>query len=279
MMNRAKSQMGAASKFAAFVIGIALMVGLSSTEVGAVESAGYFRVWQGFRKADLTEAQFQHALPQFMKDTVDLYGDRALNQYLVVLPPKERPAFIPDELALVALSSQEDYQAIRATPEGQAYSARHWDVFEKTISKSAPFVRFADSQVDALQDQTAYDILGQTIDWTQGATFAFIGVRKADVAQDAFLSHLKTHVELARDVMAPRGLRGYIIIAAQDYEVAFLNWESKAAHDAALGTKDGQGVFADAQSFMNVLMYEEARLVAPGTTVSERSANITMGTK
>src|SRR5688572_13444607 len=93
----------------------------------SVDIANYYRVWQGFQKSEMTNAEFLNVLSSFMKATVDLYKSKALNNYIVIIPPAVKPSFVPDELALVALSSKEDYDLIRSTPEGQAYSARHWD--------------------------------------------------------------------------------------------------------------------------------------------------------
>jgi hypothetical protein len=116
-----------------------LMTVLASTLAHAEVPAGYFRVWEGFQRADLSKGEFQAAIPSFMQDTVELYGgERALSNYIVVLPPKKKPSFIPDELALVALTSEADYRRIRETAKGKAYGARHWDVFDRDTSRSAP---------------------------------------------------------------------------------------------------------------------------------------------
>ena len=115
-----------------------LLVLLSCTHMQAQE-AQYFRVWQGFQKTTLSKSDFLLTLPTFMKATVDLYHQQnhALINYIVVIPPKNKPAFIPDELALVALTSKNDYQYIRQTVEGQKYSESHWTLFNKENSKSS----------------------------------------------------------------------------------------------------------------------------------------------
>ena len=254
-----------------FLLGIIAVATISQT-TQAVETAGYFRAWQGFTKAGMNQAQFLSELPQFMKDTVQIYRERALNNYLVVIPPANRPAYVPDELALVALNNKETYDSIRATPEGQAYSARHWDVFNKDISKSST----PEAMPEALVNNKAYNIIGENINWARGATYVFIGTKKSAFSTGSFLKELYSHVALAKKVMLPKGLRGYVIIANENYEVAYLNWESKEAHDSAGQSEDGKGVFADANRIMDVLMYQQALPFNAGDAVSPDKAYSTL---
>ena len=253
-----------------FLLGMIMTVLAAQTQ--AVETAGYFRAWQGFTKAGMTSTQFIGELPAFMKDTVNIYRERALNNYIVVIPPVVNPAYVPDELALVALNTKENYDAIRATPEGQAYSARHWDVFNKDISKSAT----PSPLPAALAHNQAYDVIGEQINWARGVTYVFIGTKKSAFTAEQFLKELYNHVALAKKVMLPKGLRGYIIIANENYEVAYLNWDSKAAHDSAGQSEDGKGVFADANRIMDMLMYQEAVPFNAGSPVTSDKAYSTM---
>jgi hypothetical protein len=234
-----------------------LLLGLITNQSWAGGKAGYFRVWQGFQRPDISPTQFITELPRLMKATPQVYPGETLSNYIVVIPPKNSPAFIPHELALVALSSENTYKKIRSTPAGQAYGDLHWEMFDKNISKSAPFAIYDDVRTKRLMSGVSYDMIGEAIDWSLGYTTVFIGLRKPNLPTAEYLLHLQSHVELAKQVMAPQGLRGYIFIANENYEVAYLNWTSKQAHDAA-GTSDGgKKVFADAGEFMDVLMYQE----------------------
>jgi hypothetical protein len=104
------------------------------------KDANYYRVWQGFKRSDVTYNDYMKILPSFMEATVDIYKNRALNQYLVAIPPKNKPDFVPDEFALVALHNEDIYRQIRKTKEGKAYGAAHWDVFQKGSSSSSKMV-------------------------------------------------------------------------------------------------------------------------------------------
>jgi len=231
--------------------------------------AEYFRVWQGFQNAQMTSDQFLGELPSFMRDTVELYGKaQALNQYLVVIPPKNKPDFIPDELALVALTSESAYQTVRATPEGKRYSERHWDIFEKGKSQSAKrLVNYFAEKPAQLEPSVAYSILPPALNWNDGFSLVYIGTRKNDITAAQYLARLKSHIELASRKMGPQGLRGYIVIANEDYEVAYLNWPSQEAHDRAVASLSGKAVFGDASEFMDTLMYEPAFDLVAGEAV------------
>jgi len=235
----------------------------------SVETATYFRAWQGFKTPTLTDTQFLRELAPFMRETVDLYQGRALNNYIVIIPPAGKPSFVPDEFALVALSSKEAYQAIRAKPEGERYSARHWDVFDRSNSKSAdPMVNFAQEKPSKLAHNHSYDVIGKPIDWSKGRTMVYVGLRKQNLSADAFLTGLARHLNIVKHRIQPKGLLGYIVIANENYEVAFMNWEDQPAQDPR--------VTADAANLLDGLMYQEARPFQAGDSVQVKSAYSTL---
>lgn len=256
---------------------ILIILSVFSLNTWAIESAQYFRVWQGVQKPELCFINFLEELSFFMKETVDLYAGRALNNYIVVIPPKDRPRYIPDELALVALSSQEAYHKIRSTSEGQRYSERHWDVFDKNGSQSAQhFINYFKEHPETLHNNWAYDMIGKDIDWASGVNYIYIGTRKNTYSTDQFLSRLNTHVKLAKNILNHRGLEGYIVLANENFEVAYLNWKTKEAHDLALLSSEARKVFQDASDFMDQLMYEQAISIRAGASVMQGAAYSTL---
>jgi len=241
--------------------------------------ARYFRAWQGFKKTTLTAPQFVDSIPAFMQETVNLYDvtHGILSNYLVVMPPLHKPAYVPDELALVALASRETYQQVRATEAGAVYSARHWDVFEKGISASAdPMVDFSATLPSSLEHNKSYDVLCTPIDWSQGHTMVYIGLRKTSLAPAAFLQGLAQHLSLVKRAFSARGLNGYIVIANQDYEVAYMNWDSAEAMQAANRSPEGRAVSRDAHNLLNHLMLEAARPLQAGLPVTYGAAYSTL---
>lgn len=247
----------------------ALLLGLLITisqVTFAAPNAGYYRVWQGFKLDTLSTAQFQNQLPDFMNATTSLYRD-SLNQYLVALPPIHKPEFVPDEFALVALPDEETYRAIRATPEGKAYSEAHWQIFEKSKSKSLPL----DTQIpNPLVAGRSYDLIGGSNDWGTGSTTFFLGLRKHGVSNEQFLKRLSEHVQLVAQSLQPLGLRGYIVIADDNYEAAYMNWVSTEAMNYAFTTPEGKAVASDAAAILDTLQWTpqvafNGRSVAPDT--------------
>ena len=239
-----------------FLAGLVFMSSLSALAV----EARYFRAWQGFKKASLSQVAFMSALPSFMNETVDLYrGHGILSSYIVIIPPANKPSFVPDEFALVALESREGYQAVRATLAGQNYSARHWDVFNRDNSASAEMMDYSSIRPVTLENNKAYDVMGTPIDWSHGHTTVFIGTRKTNVDRESFLRALSGHLAITKNAFGNKGLNGYIAVANQDYEIAFMNWDSRQAMELAGQTVAGQVAFADAARLMDMLMFESAQ--------------------
>ncbi len=245
-------------KKVAIKVSLISMLILAFLASACASPASYYRVWQGFKKDQLSTSEFMNELPQFMHDTVELYRERALNQYLVAIPPKDKPHFIPDEFALVALYNEAIYKEIRQTPEGQKYSDRHWDVFNKEQSSSAKFHNFYQEGVTTLVSNHAYDMFGTPLDWRQGHTMFYLGLRKGQVTTTDFLKRLKNHMELAHSNFKDLGLRGYIVLANENYEVAYMNWESETKMTEALQSAFGKTVLEDGAQFLENKQYLKA---------------------
>lgn len=238
----------------------------------ASEQATYFRVWEGFRKPAITSAEFLNGLPGFMDATLDLYG-RKLNQYIVGVPPALSPEIIPDEFALLAFKDKADYDQARNSPEGRVYARSHWQLFSPETSKSLPLSRYSADHPDSLQHHRAYQMLDKPIDWRSGTSVFFIGTRKSGVPKDLFLNRLSRHTRMAAVRMLRHGLRGYIVIANENYEAAFMNWSSEDDMARAFTTEDGKAVMQDAQEIMDTVMWTTGKDasstsgIAPGSVL------------
>lgn len=235
-----------------------MLITIMSMNTACAQTAKYYRVWQGFKNPALSSKEFINQLPTFMEETVELYRDRALNNYFVGLPPKNRPNFIPDEFALVALKSEKDYSEIRKTPAGKKYSARHWDLFNRENSKSAPLHNFKKEKIAKLEHNHAYDMFGEPLDWTTGTTTFYIGTRKKDLSAEEFLTRLHQHIQLTKKTFSNFGLRGYILIANKNYEVAYMNWNTRQQMLDAFKSLEGKAVIEDAGKSLNLLQYQES---------------------
>lgn len=223
----------------------------------AAETAAYYRVWQGFKKQDVSTTEFMQLLPSFMNQTTDLYQN-VLSNYIVVIPPINKPSFIPDEFALVAINAEDNYRQIRQTPEGQNYSDAHWDVFDRNTSKSAAMKMFYSENVNELESNTAYNILEQPVDWSKGITTVYIGIKKLNLDSTNYLQRLHRHIDAVAKAYKTMGLNGYIVIANDNYEVAYMNWISREAMQTAFTSKIGAELNLDANEIMDLLQFQEA---------------------
>jgi hypothetical protein len=226
----------------------------------SAEAKEYFRLWQGFRAPPLKEEQFFNKLPSFMNETVALYGrqNQILNSYLVVIPPKEKPNFVPDEFALVVLSSEEKYREIRQTEAGKKHSERPWDLFDRHNSMGAREVVEWEKQIpETLTSGSAHWILGKGQDWNHGYVTVFLGYRRPQVTETDFLMRMREILLTTKKTMQPMGLNGYIVLITKDYEIAFFNWESKELHDKAAWSNEGLNNYYQSHFLLKRLMYTE----------------------
>lgn len=131
--------------------------------------ASFNRLWVGFKKKEVTTASFLNGLNKtFFKDTIEVGKGRGLISYQPYVTNMNSD--IPDELALVIYESEEKYRQIRATPEGEKYSALHWDYFEKDISKSTVAQPFTGTLVEG----QASELNSSFVDWQKGFTYVAI---------------------------------------------------------------------------------------------------------
>jgi hypothetical protein len=230
-----------------------------------------YRVFRGFRKADLSPGQFYAEIQnRFIPAAPSTHAKNGLVAYLPGLSPLRKAADIPDELAIVASESAEVYQKARNTPEGQAYADLHWEVFDKERSKSTSAVPFEAT----VQSDVGYDVMQSPTDWQKGHSTLFIGLRKADVSAETFLAQLSEHVAQVKKTLGSGVLKGYIVIANENYEIAYQNWSSKNAMQRAFSAPQGQALGAEAGRLMNTLQWSEAvpfaGKIGPGQLVNAR---------
>ncbi|MBM3275154.1 MAG: hypothetical protein FJZ00_08365 [Candidatus Sericytochromatia bacterium] len=207
------------------------------------------RFFRGFRKADLSPGQYIADLQnRFIPAAPATHAKNGLVAYLPAVPPAAKPAFIPDELALIMYENDAVYQAARSTPEGKAYSDLHWDVFDKERSKSGSAAPFTGT----IQADQPYDVLGRPTDWQSGTATLFVGARNADVTPDAFLAAISARVARTKAHGEKADLAGYLVVAAADYVAEYKNWTSARAAARARtqpgGASDVLGAVMDEQA-------------------------------
>lgn len=149
---------------------------ISSILITTASNASFNRVWVGHKKRDVTTTYFLNGLNKtFFKDTISVGKGRGLISYQPYVT--QMNSNVPDELALVIYKSKEKYRQIRSTPEGERYSALHWDYFEKDISKSTVSVPFEGKLVEG----QAVELRPTFQNWQQGFTHVAIYAAPSDL--------------------------------------------------------------------------------------------------
>lgn len=199
----------------------------------------YYRFWRGVPL--LPQDEFLRKIPDFIRATRTWLISHQGVAYLPAIPLEGAPGGI-GEVALVAYASREDYERERATPEGQAYQDLHWTLFDRARSKSGAPVALE----GVIAPETPYDVLGLPVDWQSGCSSFFFGLRGDGVAPADFLAKLHQHVMDAK-ALAKHGMDGYLIVATDQYEIAYQHWPRCDA-EAAFQTEDGKRVSQGAQT-------------------------------
>jgi hypothetical protein len=183
------------------------------------------RVWRGYRLSSLAVPDFLTALGSiFMPVTVQLQRLYGLTAYLPAVPPTEKPAGVPDEIALVFYETQQAYTDTSLIVAGRAYSRLHSTVFDLSISKSG----FPVPLPNQLAFDTPYYLFTDAADWQTGFSQVYVGARKAVMPQDKFaavlldfLMHVRAH--------RPDGLEGAICCVNANWIIYWEHWTSEAA--------------------------------------------------
>ena len=137
-----------------------------------MNTASSIRVWQGFMNEayQANQNEFYQLLGSvFIPVTSQIMTPLGLQAYFPGILPYSTQQ-MPDEIALVVYSSQEDYyEASRKTVIGRAYGKLHGDVFNFSSSANTPAswskfpVKYANQ---TLQAHDCYYLSGASLDWS-----------------------------------------------------------------------------------------------------------------
>lgn len=220
----------------------------------------FCRFWRGFRKEGASSEEFRKRLAnEFMPATVQTPGKFGLCAYLVVVPPADHPAHIPDEIALVMYASEAGYRKMNADPEGKRYQESHWDVFQRGTSGSLVPQAFPGIVSELPQKGLAFDLIGKSADWQAGYTLFTLEFRRPELGPVDFPGKLARHLGSVRAAFSSRGLQGCLVLMTDAYVMSFMNWESRAAMDAAFASSDGKAVARNAVKILEPYMRIPAR--------------------
>lgn len=214
-----------------------------SLQGSAADSKPMLRFWRGFVNADANEVRLKDRLnKELLPDTIRVGKGKGLTAYLPALYAKEnRPRFLPVEVALVAYSSKETYEAIRATPEGIAYGELHFveGMFEKKtedgyISKSevaTPFsgeVSLPAATSEAQTESVAYGIGADQIDWQKGHAFLTTLARKGANDDAAIAADTKAYLTQLESFRKQGRVSAALVLVNRKYLLSLLSFKDEA---------------------------------------------------
>jgi len=114
-------------------------------------------------------------------------------------------------------------------------------------------------------------MFGTPVDWTEGHTVFFLGLRNKKLGKKEFMKRLYKHVKLTKKNLTKHGLQGYIFISNENYEAAYLNWKSEQHLNKAFQTEEGKASMNDATEILTGLQYEGAKPFIGPAQVIENS--------
>jgi hypothetical protein len=183
------------------------------------------RVWRGFRLGSLMPADFVQALGTiFIPITAQLQRLYGLTAYLPTVLPTDKPAGLPDEIALVFYETQQAYTDTSKIVAGRAYSSLHKTVFAFPASQSGFPTLFSSS---AALDQP-YHLFKQSVDWREGYAQVFVGARRPETDPKKFAVQLQSFFQ-AQQGRPPRCFDGAIFCISANWVVYWEHWQSEAA--------------------------------------------------
>jgi hypothetical protein len=182
----------------------------------------YHRFWRGKKLENLGFQSFAATLnDRFVPATVQVGAGNGLIAYEpLLLDPSQAAQGLPDEIALVTYSDEEAYDALRATPAGQAYGESHWQLFDRTQSGSLVPQPYG----GALRIGAAFDLDPSYADWQKGFTRVVIGLRSPGMEDAVYLTAIQAQVEALR---ARPGLQDAALLVDPAYVIEYQSWKSQ----------------------------------------------------
>ena len=186
------------------------------------------RVWTGFRRGDLSLDSFYSKLGSFfIPGTVQIQSQLGLTAYIPTVLPTDKPAGVPDEVALVFYAYRQAYHQAKESVAGRAYSDLHDVAFDLERSLSG----FPERFVGELSPGGRYFLFDQHVDWQQGVANVFVGVPTVNCERSP-----PPLVDWLREIQGqgPRSADGAYVAVAGDYFVYWEHWPSGAAAEKSL---------------------------------------------
>ncbi len=183
--------------------------------------ANAVRVWRGFQLATLSPSDFYDKLGSvFVPATVKLQIEAGLHSYTPTVPAglPDKPAYVPDETAILFWHSQETYWNGFSRLAVRTYTLTHNGVY---ITKGTPLSRadfpIAYDGASTLSVDQPVFLFNTQVDWMTGAVRHLVAERPRSVDSEKFKMDVSSILNKIKN-LSP-SLQGAIACIGDDYLV------------------------------------------------------------
>lgn len=205
--------------------------GTKQSVLGGATVPPMMRFWRGYKQSTVDSATFAAKLNSILIPELGIVGvGRGLQAYLPALLPKAKPAFLPDEVALISYASEESYEAIRSTPRGAGYGPLHFapGLFAKeTADGLKSGSTLTEPWTGSVAIGKAYAVGQNEVNWQLGKVELRTVLRPTGVADGDFLQTVATR--LTALASQNEGVDAAIVLVDQAYTMELVHYESAAA--------------------------------------------------
>lgn len=201
-----------------------------SRERGDAKTPGFLRVrpnavrvWRGYRAPGSDGPSFRHALGELLiPATVQTQAPLGLTAYLTAVLPEDKPASVPDEVALLFYESKAAWEHTTETTGGRIYSRLRDSLFTPASGSAFP-----EPLGETLEVDRPYHLLHGEADWLRGATKVLVGAPPAGAWTAELLGTVHGFLS-ALQQQPPAGLEGAIVLVADGLLVYWEHWSDPA---------------------------------------------------
>lgn len=206
-------------------------------------------IYKGYKMTGFSTAEEKVAESGALKGEVPFYLDRELGQTggLVTVRSPWKPLAVRHRELITGQNPQSD----------RALTQQLLIALAEVILRRATTVVPYPKAPNSFKPGHVYQIIPFPSDWRTGITVVYVGVRISSVDKARFQKALGTHLENARRVFGPTGLRGYLSLSSGDGEIAFMNWSSEAQLAAANRADGSETIAKESSGILETLAFEK----------------------
>jgi len=229
------------------------------------------RFWRGFKQGGVSRVDFEtNVNSRLIPETIEVAGGRGLSAYLPSFFSEGKPAFLPDEVAIIDYADEEKYNAIRTTERGKKYGPLHFEpgLFAKENSSSLIAAVYKGT-VEVRQEGRAYMLGSSDLNWQQG-----VSVRRTLVPTTQELSAVvaQRYFSNLEGQFKRLGVGGVVAIVEPRYILLMLNAQDQqsARNLSSALTQLELGIFNSIDHIIFENQMHGATHLAPGSGINIR---------